>query len=275
MGAFRPAQHCRRLLRHHTRAHQGHRRRGGRLHPPSAARDRTVLASLRPGAIQRRPGLAVRQRRRAHQRHRLSQVQAPDHRRQLRRSLGPSPATGGSRRPDHRHQHGRRHVGRRSGDGALPQPDRRRAGYRPRADHDRLLQMERDRGRPQVRAGQAGDQLDFHEGGRGGVPATRPPGSALWRGGDRHGLRRGRPGRHLHAQGGHLRPRLPAAHGTGGLPAGRHHLRPQHLRHRHRHRGACQLRRRFHRGDALDPPEPAPCPRLRRRLQRQLQLPRQ
>ena len=36
------------------------------------------------------------------------------------------------------------------------------------------------------------------------------------------------------------------------LRAGRHHLRPEHLRHRHRHRGAQQLRRRFHRGDALD-----------------------
>ena len=31
-----------------------------------------------------------------------------------------------------------------------------------------------------------------------------------------------------------------------------HHLRPEHLRDRHRHRGARQLRRRFHRGDALD-----------------------
>jgi 5-methyltetrahydrofolate--homocysteine methyltransferase len=43
----------------------------------------------------------------------------------------------------------------------------------------------------------------------------------------------------------------------------------------HRHRGARGLRRRLHRGDAMDQGEPARCPRLRRRLQRVLQLPRQ
>ena len=39
---------------------------------------------------------------------------------------------------------------------------------------------------------------------------------------------------------------------AGRLSAGRHHLRSEHLRHRHRHGGAQQLRRRLHRGDALD-----------------------
>ena len=38
-----------------------------------------------------------------------------------------------------------------------------------------------------------------------------------------------------------------------GFPPRGHHLRSQHLRGRHRHRGAQQLRRRLHRGDALDP----------------------
>ena len=38
----------------------------------------------------------------------------------------------------------------------------------------------------------------------------------------------------------------------GRLPARGHHLRPEHLRGRDRHRGAQQLRRRLHRGDALD-----------------------
>ena len=37
------------------------------------------------------------------------------------------------------------------------------------------------------------------------------------------------------------------------LPARGHHLRPEHLRDRHRHRGAQQLRGRLHRGHALDP----------------------
>ena len=36
----------------------------------------------------------------------------------------------------------------------------------------------------------------------------------------------------------------------GRLPAGRHHLRSEHLRGRDRHRGAQRLRRRLHRGDA-------------------------
>ena len=38
----------------------------------------------------------------------------------------------------------------------------------------------------------------------------------------------------------------------GRLPARGHHLRPEHLRDRHRHRGTQQLRGGLHRGDALD-----------------------
>ena len=37
---------------------------------------------------------------------------------------------------------------------------------------------------------------------------------------------------------------------AGRLSARGHHLRPEYLRRRHRHRGAQQLRRRLHRGDA-------------------------
>ena len=51
-------------------------------------------------------------------------------------------------------------------------------------------------------------------------------------------------------QGRDLHPRLPLPGGRGRLPARRHHLRPQHLRRGHRDRGARQLRRRLHRGDA-------------------------
>jgi 5-methyltetrahydrofolate--homocysteine methyltransferase len=57
-----------------------------------------------------------------------------------------------------------------------------------------------------------------------------------------------RTGRHLRAQDRNLRPRLPAAHRAGRFSARRHHLRPEHLCHRHRHRRAQQLRRRLHRG---------------------------
>jgi cobalamin-dependent methionine synthase I len=37
------------------------------------------------------------------------------------------------------------------------------------------------------------------------------------------------------AQGRNLRTRLPRAGRRGGFPAGGHHLRPEYLRHRHRH----------------------------------------
>ena len=76
----------------------------------------------------------------------------------------------------------------------LPQHDRRRAGHRPRADHDRFVEMVGDRGRAEMRPGQGHCELDQPEGGRGAVPrpgAAHPP----LRGGDGgHGLRRGGPG---------------------------------------------------------------------------------
>jgi 5-methyltetrahydrofolate--homocysteine methyltransferase len=53
----------------------------------------------------------------------------------------------------------------------LPQPDRRRARHRARAGDGRLLEVLGDRGRPQMRAGQAGGELDLDEGGRGGFIA--------------------------------------------------------------------------------------------------------
>ena len=60
-----------------------------------------------------------------------------------------------------------------------------------------------------------------------------------------------------------------------GVSARGHRLRPEHLRDRHRHRGAQQLRGRLHQRDALDPPAPAAREGVRRRLQRELFVPRQ
>ena len=51
----------------------------------------------------------------------------------------------------------------------LPQPRRRRARHRPRARDGRFLEILGDRGRPEMRAGQAGRQLDLDEGRRGEV----------------------------------------------------------------------------------------------------------
>ena len=60
-----------------------------------------------------------------------------------------------------------------------------------------------------------------------------------------------------------------------GFAACGHHLRPEHLRRRHRDRGARQLRRRLHRGHPLGQGEPPRRPGLRRGLERVLLLPRQ
>ena len=100
-------------------------------------------------------------------------------------------------------------------------------------------------------------------------------GAALRRRRRRHGVRRGGPGRHRGAQGRHLRARLQAADRDGRLPAGRHHLRSQHLRRRHRHRGAQRLRPRLHRGGAAHQGEDAAGAHLGRRVEPVVRLPRQ
>ena len=83
------------------------------------------------------------------------------------------------------------------------------------------------------------------------------------------------PGRHVRAQDRDLQARLRHPGQAARLPARGHHLRSEYLRDRDRARGAQQLRRRFHRGDALDPPEPAARAYLRRRLQPVVLVPRQ
>ena len=106
---------------------------------------------------------------------------------------------------------------------------------------------------PQMRAGQADRQLDLDEGGRGAVPAHRRGSCARYGAAvvvmafDEQGQ-----ADTLRAQGRDLRARLQAADRGGRLPARGHRLRSQHLRGRHRHRGAQRLRRRLHRGDADD-----------------------
>ena len=117
-----------------------------------------------------------------------------------------------------------------AGDGDLPQPDRRRARHRARAGDGRFVEIGGDRGRPEMRAGQAGRQLDLDEGRRGGVPRARQDRAPLRRrrGGD--GVRREGPGRHARAQGRDLHARLRHPDQAGRLPARGHHLRSEHLR---------------------------------------------
>ena len=79
----------------------------------------------------------------------------------------------------------------------------------------------------------------------------------------------------LRRQDPHLRARLPHPRRRARLPARGHHLRPEHPHRRDRHGGAQQLRRRLHRGDALDQGQPAARQGQRRRLEHLVQLPRQ
>ena len=71
-----------------------------------------------------------------------------------------------------------------------------------------------------------------------------------------------------------LRARLQAAGRRRHRAAG-HHLRPQHLRGRDRHRRASPLRARLHRGGARDPRPLPRRPHLGRPVQPQLLVPRQ
>ncbi len=166
------------------------------------------LRTLRSRAVRTDAGDPVRQCRRAHQRHGLGQIPQADHRRRLHRGPSGGARPGRERRPDHRRQHGRGPARFGSRDADLPQPRRRRARHRPRAGHGRLLEIRRDRGRPEMRAGQAGGQLDLDEGGRGEVHprgADRPAPRRRRRG---DGVRREGPGRHLCAQDRDLQARL-------------------------------------------------------------------
>ena len=87
-----------------------------------------------------------------------------------------------------------------AGDGHVPQSDRERAGHRARAGDDRFLQVRHHRGRPEMRAGQGGRQLDLDEGGRGRVHQACEDRAPPRRRRRRDGVRRAGPGRHVRAQ---------------------------------------------------------------------------
>ncbi len=232
-------------------------------------------APCRPRAAGHHARSSVRQRRRAHQRHRQRAVSQADQGRPLRRSGRRRAPAGRERRADPRRQHGRRPDRFRGRDDAVSQPDRVRARHRARARDGRFVEMERDRSGPQVPAGQGRRQLDLAQGRRGCLHRARAQGAALWRGRGRDGVRRAGPGRHVRAQGRDLHARVPHPDRRGRLSARRHHLRSEHLRDRDRHRGARQLRRRLHRGDAHHQGDAAALPYLRRRLERLVLVPRQ
>ncbi len=126
-----------------------------------------------------------------------------------------------------------------------------------------------------MRAGQGDRQLDLAQGRRGAVPPSRAADPPLRRGRGGDGLRREGPGRYLRAQDRDLHALLQVPGRAMRFPARGHHLRSEHLRGGHRHRGAQQLRGRLHRGDPLDKAEPAAREDQRRRVERVLLVPRQ
>jgi 5-methyltetrahydrofolate--homocysteine methyltransferase len=120
---------------------------------------------------------------------------------------------------------------------SLPEPRRLRARHRARAGDDRLLQVEViEAGLKCVQGKGVVNSISLKE-GEAEFLAAGPLGPPLRRGRGRHGVRRAGPGRHGRAQGRDLHALLPPPD-EQGLPARGHHLRSEHLRGGHRHRGA-------------------------------------
>ena len=176
--------------------------------PRARSRDRAAPAAVGPRAVRTDAGDPVRERRRAHQRHGLGEIPQADHGGRLHRGAAGGARPGRERRPDHRRQHGRGPARFRSRDGDVPQPRRRRARHRPRARDGRLLEIQRDRGRPEMRSGQAGGELDLDEGRRGEIHPRGPDRAPPWRRRRGDGVRRGRTGRYVRAQDRDLQARL-------------------------------------------------------------------
>ena len=224
-------------------------RRSRRCRRACCRRHAAALPAVGTGAARHRTGQPVRQRRRTHQRHRFGQVPPPDRGRRLRRGARRCACAGDQRRADHRHQHGRGHARFAGRHGAVPEPDRLRAGHCARAGDDRLVQVVGDRGRTQVPAGQGHRQFDQPQGGRGSSSSqharlVRAYGAAVVvMAFDEKGQ-----ADTVERKVVDLRAFLQAADRAGRLSAGRHHLRSEHFRGRDRHRGAQRLRARFHRG---------------------------
>ena len=106
----------------------------------------------RHGAAGRPAGDELPHDRRADQYHRLEAICPLDQERRLRVGPGRRARTGRGRGQYRRRQHGRRPDRRREGHDPIPEPDLGRPQHRQGPDHDRQLEVERHRGRAQMRA---------------------------------------------------------------------------------------------------------------------------
>ncbi len=246
-----------------TPAHIRRDRRGraaaSRRARPPPVEPLTRLSGLEPFAI--RPDSQLRQRRRAHQRHRLAEVRQarswPGEYDEARRDRAPA---GRERRADHRREHGRGHARRRGGDDAAScNLHRRRAGHRARArswSTRSKWTVHRGRAASACRARAIVNSIS-PQGGRGGVPRAGAPRPPLRRGRRGDGLRRAGPGGDRRAQGRDLRARLPAPDRGGRLPPEDIIFDPNVLTVGTGIEEHNDYARRLHRGHALDQGRPA------------------
>ena len=143
-----PPQRRRRLLRHHARAHPRHRRGGGEVPAAAGARGRAADAALRARALHAHQGDPLRQRRRAHQRHRLRplpQARSPPATIPAALEVARDQVENGAQIIDVNMDEGLLDSVKAMTD--LPQPRRRRARHRQGAGDDRQLEVGGDRGR--------------------------------------------------------------------------------------------------------------------------------
>src|SRR5262245_15734942 len=104
-----------------TPAHISAIARGRRQGTSRDPRGSAASPPLRPRSLCAHARDPVRERRRAHQRHRLGALPQADQKWRLRRRARCRARPGRERRPDHRRQHGRGPARFRAGDGYLPQ----------------------------------------------------------------------------------------------------------------------------------------------------------
>ena len=172
-------QHRRRLLRHDAGSHRGDRRRRRRAAAAHHAPQHSALSTPRQRLAPQFAGLETLTIRPESNFQMIGErtnvtgspkfarlIQAGDYATATRGGA----RAGARRRQPHRRQHGRRHARFRAGDDGVPQLHRDRAGHRARAVHDRQLEVVGDPRRAEVRAGQAGRQLDQPQGRRGRLP---------------------------------------------------------------------------------------------------------
>ena len=233
----------------HTARHRRRRRRPSRLAQSDPTPAATLLLSGASRPFEIRPGLQhIHQRRRARQRHRLRPLQQADSsagERYEEARRGVAPTAGRKRSAGPRHQYGRGYARLRGRDGALTSSSSLPSPTSP-ASPSWWIALDStviEAGLQARLAGQAGivnsislkegeDEPFIRTGACHGRGDTAPP-SSSW-----HSTKRGQADT-VRAQGRHLRAFLPHPHGAmSDSPRPGHHLRPQHLRHRHRHRGA-------------------------------------